>query len=447
MKRDAEKSLKEWLGKRNRPPLVIRGARQVGKSTLVKDFCAHEGLVLNELNLYRHLDLTPVFHSLDPKRICHEISDKLSRDILQPGQLLFLDEIQAIPEAIDALRYLYEEMPSLPVVSAGSLLEFALSKHNFSMPVGRVQYMFLGPLTFREFVSAQDAYLANLLAPASLAEGISDAAHARLLALLRQFIFAGGMPEAAQCWIDTGDMGEVAAVHGRILDTYVDDFAKYAGGADLALMQRILMSVPAHVGEKVKYVNFSREHKAAKVASIIDLFTKARIICPVCHTDAGGVPLGAEERPGVFKLLFLDIGLMNHANGLRLRDIEHLDDITLVNEGKIAEQFVGQHLFFRGGDFEKPRLNYWLREGAKNNAEVDYVIENGTEVLPVEVKAGASGSLKALRQMMLEKRLGRAIRFDSGKGGIQTVSIGGETSFELVSLPLYAASLPIQELL
>lgn len=447
MKRTAEKSLREWYGKRNRHPLVIRGARQVGKSTLVRDFCADEGLVLNELNLYRHLDMTPAFRSLDPKRICREISDKLSRDISQPGQLLFLDEIQAIPEAIDALRYFFEEMPSLPVISAGSLLEFALSKHKFSMPVGRVQYMFLGPLTFREFVSAQDAYLADLLTPASVWVGVSDAAHERLLSLLRRFVFAGGMPEAAQCWIDTGDMGEVAAVHGRILDTYVDDFAKYADGADLALMQRILMSVPAHVGEKVKYVNYSREHKAAKVGSILELFAKARIICPVHHSDAGGVPLGAEERSDVFKLLFLDIGLMNHANGLRLGDIERLDDVALVNEGKIAEQFVGQHLFFRGGDFEKPRLNYWLREGAKNNAEVDYVVENGMEVLPVEVKAGASGSLKALRQMMLEKRLGRAIRLDAGKGGRQTVSLGGGASFELVSLPLYAASLPIQELI
>ncbi len=446
MKRTAEESLRQWYGTRNRHPLVIRGARQVGKSTLVRDFCAHEGLILNELNLYRHLDMTPVFRSLDPKRICREISDKLSRDISQPGQLLFLDEIQAIPEAIDALRYFFEEYPSLPVVSAGSLLEFALFKHKFPMPVGRVQYMFLGPLTFHEFISAQDAYLGNLLTPASLREGISDTAHERLLALLRQFVFAGGMPEATQCLIDTGDMAEVAAVHGRILDTYVDDFAKYADGADLALMQRILMSVPAHVGEKVKYVNYSREHKAAKVASILDLFTKARIICPVRHTDAGGVPLGAEERPDVFKLLFLDIGLMNHANGLRLGDIERLDNITLVNEGKIAEQFVGQHLFFRGGDFEKPRLNYWLREGAKNNAEVDYVVENGMEVLPVEVKAGACGSLKALRQMMLEKRLARAIRFDAGKGGRQMVPMGGEVQFELLSLPLYAASLPIREL-
>ncbi len=447
MKRTAENSLREWYHGRKRHPLVIRGARQVGKSTLVRDFAAAEGLVLNELNLYRHLDLTSAFRSLDPRRICREISDKLSRDVSQPGQILFLDEIQAIPEAIDALRYLYEEMPELPVVSAGSLLEFALAKHGFSMPVGRVQYMFLGPVSFQEFVAAQDAYLAGLLDADAIREGLTDAAHERLLGLVRRFVFAGGMPEAAQCWIDTGDMAQVSAVHARILDTYVDDFAKYADGADLALMQRFFLSVPAHVGEKTKFVNYSREHKAAKVSSIIDLFTKARIVCPVVHSDAGGIPLGAEERPDVKKLLFLDVGLMNWANGLSWRDIEHLEGTAFVNEGKIAEQFVGQHLFFRRGDFENPRLNYWLREGAKDNAEVDYVVENGTEVLPVEVKAGASGSLKALRQMILEKRLRRAVRFDAGKGGRQTVSVGNDTAFELISLPLYAAALPLREFL
>ena len=447
MKRTAEQSLGNWYRGRNRHPLVIRGARQVGKSTLVKDFAAREGLVLNELNLYRHLDLTPTFRTLDPKRICREISDTLSRDVTKPGQLLFLDEIQAIPEAIDALRYFFEEMPELPVVSAGSLLEFALAKHGFSMPVGRVQYMFMGPVTLREFVAAQDSHLAGLLDPAAIREGLSDVAHGRLLEQMRRFLLVGGMPEAAQCWIDTGDMTQVMDVHRRILDTYVDDFAKYADGADLALMQRILMTVPSHVGEKVKFVNYSREHKAAKVSSVIDLFVKARIICPVVHSDAGGIPLGAEERPSVKKLLFLDIGLMNRANGLFWRDIAGLDDVALVNEGKIAEQFVGQHLFFRGGDFENPRLNYWLREGATGNAEVDYVVENGTEVLPIEVKAGASGSLKALRQMILEKRLRRAVRFDAGRLSRQTIAIGCDQSFELTTLPLYAATLPIGDFL
>lgn len=438
MRRTAEGSLKKWFGGRKRHPLVIRGARQVGKSTLVREFAAREGLVLNEINLYRNLDLTKAFRSLDPERICQEISDRLSRDVRRPGALLFLDEIQAIPEAIDALRYFCEEMPGLAVVSAGSLLEFALARHGFSMPVGRVEYMFMGPVAFGEFVAEADGYLAELLDAEKLRAGISETAHGRLMELVRRFMLVGGMPEAAQAWLDSHDMAEVSAVHRRILDTYVDDFAKYAGGTDLALMQGILRTVPARVGEKVKYVRYSREHKAAKVAGILDLFAKARIVCPVTHSDAGGIPLGAQERPEVRKLLFLDVGLMNHANGLSWSRLAGMDDVELVNEGAVAEQFVGQHLFFRGGDFEFPRLHYWLREGAKNNAEVDYVVEAGAEVVPVEVKAGASGSLKALRQMMLEKRLERAVRFDAGRHGVQHVPLGEAGGFELESWPLYA---------
>jgi hypothetical protein len=417
--------------------LVIRGARQVGKSTLVRDFAAREGLTLNEINLYRNLDLTKVFRSLDPERICQEISDRLSRDVRRPGALLFLDEIQAIPEAIDALRYFYEEMPGVAVASAGSLLEFALARHGFSMPVGRVEYMFMGPVTFGEFAAAEDGYLAGLLDAGKLRAGISDSAHERLMGLVRRYMLVGGMPEAAQAWLDTRDMGEVSVVHRRIFETYVDDFAKYAGGADLALMQGILRAVPARVGEKVKYVHYSREHKAAKVAGILDLFAKARIVCPVTHSDAGGIPLGAQERPEVRKLLFLDVGLMNHANGLSWPRLAGMDEVALVNEGAVAEQFVGQHLFFRRGDFELPRLHYWLREGAKNNAEVDYLVEDGAEVLPVEVKAGASGSLKALRQMVLEKGLKRAVRFDAGRHGVQRVSMGAAGEYELETWPLY----------
>ena len=441
VRRAALDSMKAWYAGRNRHPLVIRGARQVGKSTLVHDFARAEGLVLREINLYRNLDLIAAFRSLDPKRICREISDKLSADVTRPGCLLFLDELQAIPESIDALRYFYEEMPQLPVVSAGSLLEFALASHRFSMPVGRVEYMFLGPTTFIEFLAEEDAYLAGMVDRERIVAGLSETAHRRLMEAVRRYMLVGGMPEATQVWLDTHDMAEVVKVHRRIVNTYIDDFAKYANGADLALMQNVFRALPMHVGEKVKYVNFSRDCKAAKVAMVIDLFVKARIAYPVVHSDSNEIPLGAEEDPSVRKLLYLDVGLLNYANGMTWTRMSSLDDVTLVNEGVVAEQFVGQHLFFGRGDFEEPRLNYWLREGAKNNAEVDYVIDRETEVLPVEVKAGASGSLKALRQMMIDKRLTRAVRFDAGRFSRQFVRIADEGGYDLETLPLYAVSL------
>ena len=331
MKREALDSLRSWFRGRNRHPLVIRGARQVGKSTLVRDFAAAEGLTLYEINLYRNLDLTAAFRSLDPMRICQEISDRISADVRTPGGMLFLDELQAIPEAIDALRYFYEDMPDMPIVAAGSLLEFALAKHSFSMPVGRVEYMFLGPVTFREFVAAADEYLSGYLSMEKIRSGVSDAVHRKLMDLVRRYMFVGGMPEAAQAWLDSQDLSEVSSVQRRIVNTYIDDFAKYSNGADLALMQGVFRAMPAHVGEKVKYVNYSRENKAAKVAAAIDLFVKARIACPVVHSDSNGIPLGAEERPAVRKLLFLDVGLMNYANGLTWTRLSGMDDMVLVN--------------------------------------------------------------------------------------------------------------------
>ncbi|MCR4572340.1 MAG: ATP-binding protein [Lentisphaeria bacterium] len=441
MRRTAEKELKNWFANEKRHPLVIRGARQVGKSTLVRDFATHEGLQLNEINLYRNLRLADVFKTLDPKRICDELSDFLSRDVRSSGTLLFLDEIQAIPEAIDALRYFYEEMPEFPVVTAGSLLEFTLAEHRFSMPVGRVEYMFLGPVTFNEFMAEANGYLAEQLTKEKISAGLSETAHKGLMELVRRFMLVGGMPEAAQAWLDSGKMGEVSAVHWRIFNTYIDDFAKYASGTDLALMQSIFRSIPAHVREKVKYVNYSREHKAAKIASAIDLFIKARIACPVVHSDCNGLPLGAEERATVRKLLFMDVGLMNYANGLTWTDLNDMDDTQLVNEGSIAEQFIGQHLFFRRGVFEEPRLNYWLREGKSDHAEVDYVIERGRKILPIEVKAGKAGSMKALRQMMQEKKLTEAMRFDASPYSAQRISVEdashGVWEWLFTSVPLY----------
>ena len=439
MQRTAEHSLDKWIASKSRHPLIIRGARQVGKSTLVKDFAKHSGLYLNEINLYRHQDLTNVFRTVDPKRICDELSDRLSSDVRAKGSILFLDEIQSIPEAIDALRYFYEEMPELPVISAGSLLEFALAEHNFSMPVGRVEYMFLGPVTFDEFVAAANPYLARYLSDGKIREGLSDTAHNELMKLVREFMLVGGMPEAAQTWLDSKEMKDVTAVHRRIFNTYIDDFAKYANGAELALMQSVFRKMPSQVGRKLKYVNYSSEHKAVTVASVIDLFIKARIACPVIHSSANGIPLGAEERPNVRKLLFMDIGLMNYANGLTYAEIQNIDDDRMINEGNIAEQFIGQHLFFRRGLFEMPRLNYWLRESASSNAEVDYVIENGMDVLPVEVKAGKQGTMRALHLMMTEKRLKKALRFDASKYEEQNIVVSDSgNSWTLVSAPLYA---------
>ncbi len=442
MKRTAEQRLETWLSSPYRKPILLRGARQVGKSTLVQSFAMKHGLVLNEVNLERHRDLAPVFATLDPKAICTRIGAIVGRDVQAGGSLLFLDEIQAVPEAIAALRYFREEMPELPVAAAGSLLEFALAKHSFSMPVGRIEYLHLGPVDFLEFAAEVNPWLASKLDMKTIRSEVGRALHPELMRLLRLYLLVGGMPESVQRYADTRSVAEASAVHEQILGTYVDDFAKYANGRDLAQMQAIFRRIPGNVAKKAKFVNFDRDAKSRDVKAILDLFAKARIMTQVFHTDANGVPLGADENREVWKPLFLDVGLLLHACGLGEADIAAMSDEQLVNAGVLAEQFIGQHLFYRNGSSVEPTIHYWLREGGMNNAEVDYVISMGHDIVPVEVKSGKTGTLRALRLMMEEKGLRRAIRFDAGVASVQAVPLGGGSEFLLETLPLYAVACP-----
>ena len=439
MKRKATERLEKWIASCHRKPLLMRGARQVGKSTLVQNFAREKGLTLNEVNLERRREIGPIFATMDPVAICNRIGALLGRDVRAEGSLLFLDEIQAVPEAIAALRYFNEEMPGLPVVAAGSLLEFALQKHSFSMPVGRIEYFHLGPMDFREFAEEVNPFLASKLDLGLIRTREAASFHADMMRLLRLYLVVGGMPECVLRYVESRSLAEVADVQEEILGTYVDDFAKYANGRDLALMQAIFRRVPAHVGQKVKFVNFAREVKSREVKSILDLFAKARVLTCVFNTDANGIPLGAEEDRDVWKPLFLDVGLMNHANGIGEFELQTLADDELVNAGAIAEQFVGQQLLYRNGNLAEPSLHYWLREGGKNNAEVDYLVAEGVRVLPVEVKAGKSGTLRSLHLLMKDKGLPRALRFDAGTAGLQLVTLADGVRYELETLPLYAA--------
>ncbi len=277
--RYAENHLQEWYRSRRRKPLVLRGARQVGKSTVIRQFAANNQMALAEINLERHLYLDAVFKTLDLNRIIHELEAVAGQKINPEDTILFLDEIQGTPHAIQALRYFYEERPDLPVVGAGSLLEFTLADHHFSMPVGRITYYHLGPLTFKEFLSAASPDLEKYLTEFRIGEEIPLAAHKKLLNRQREYLFVGGMPEAVQLFIDEGSLTEVTAVQRSIADTYQDDFAKYAKQKDLVLLQQVFRYIPRGLGKKVKYSNMVREEPSIRVKNVIELLASARI----CH--------------------------------------------------------------------------------------------------------------------------------------------------------------------
>jgi len=441
LERAAEKYLKDWFQKERRKPLVLRGARQVGKSTLVRRFAQNNDLVLNEVNLEQHLYLDAIFKSLDMDIIIRELEALSGRNIQDPGAVLFLDEIQATPHAIQALRYFYEIKPKIPVISAGSLLEFALADHHFSMPVGRIEYYHLGPMTFSEFLTAVEPGLTRYLSEFTINQSIPLAAHQKLVKRQREYLFVGGMPEAVQIFAEKNALMEVTAVHRSIAETYQDDFSKYAKQKDLALMQKVFRQIPRIIGQKVKYSNISKEDKSREIKAVIDLLVNARVCHRVFHSNCSGVPLMAEINENVYKMLFMDVGIAVYLTGLDWIAMQAMDGQALVNEGKLAEQFVGQHLL---NSFEPPRLTYWLREAKSANAEVDFVTSSGDQMIPIEVKAGKSGALKSLQQFALGKNAALCVRFDLSPPDMSEISHLARSAsdsvpvtYSLLSLPLY----------
>ena len=451
MHRHQLKSLSDWLRRPGRKPLIIRGARQVGKSTLVELFCASAGKDLIAVNLERQAELAAAFAGpagKDPAALLNLI-EVVSEKRISARSLLFLDEIQAAPEALAALRYFLEERPDLPVVAAGSLMEFMLVDHPFPMPVGRIEYLNVGPMTFTEFLHG--------LGKERLADAIETFAwpdrdapewpallHGRLLEALRLHQFVGGMPEAVKTQAETGSLRAVSAVHSGILETYRDDFPKYASRRDLTRMLRVFNFAARHLGRKVKYSNVSADDRSATIRRDIDLLAMARVVAKVTHSHCSGLPLQADVKESVFKLIFLDLGLLNAICGLDWRTVAAQPDIDLINAGPGAEQFIGQHLQHLFAERTNRELTYWLREGRSNNAEVDYVAEFAGRILPIEVKAGGSGALKSLHQFVAEKGTPLAVRFDANPPSLQTLDApvrqGSDTSrvrYQLLSLPLY----------
>jgi len=434
--------LKRWKEKENRKPLVVRGARQVGKSHLVRAFAAECFENFVEINLETEVDAPSLFASREPNTIVRFLEARYGKPLLPGRSLLFLDEIQAAPELFAALRYFFEKLPALHVVAAGSLLDLALAERGASIPVGRIEFHHLGPMTFEEFLLAADKKgLAELLCTWVPTEELPQSIHAELMRLLRQYLVVGGMPAAAAAFFRAGDFRESAEEQQSILTTYRDDFAKYGGRADRQRLEILFARIPRLVGGKFKYSLVDREERSRDLGRALDLLCRARVAHRVRHTAANGLPLGAQADDRDFKLLFLDVGLLCRSCGLGVLDVERAGELLLVNSGALCEQHVGQHLLYAEAPFVEPELHCWMRQKSQSNAEVDYVVAVDGSVVPVEVKAGKTGTLKSLQVFLREKRLDFALRFNADRPSsldAETTLPGGDNRrFRLLSLPLY----------
>ena len=444
MKRFAIKDLIHWFERSNRKPMVLRGARQVGKSTLVRMFAKERELDLMEINLERFLYLDDIFKTYDLNKVLKELEAICGKKINE-STLIFLDEIQATPQGIACLRYFKEDRPDIAVIATGSLLEFTLADHSFSMPVGRIEYRHLGPMSFKEFLEELSPELTAYVEDVHWAKPIPMGAHLKLQEKLREYMYVGGMPDAVKLYGESGSLQDVQEIQRSICETYQDDFAKYARQKDLALLQKIFRSLPTIAGQKVKYSNISQEHRAVEVRNAIELLVKARVFHEVSSSSCSGLPLNAQINTKVFKLISLDIGIFNFLCGLDWLAINALTDQQLINKGFLAEQLVGQQLLVDPEMRKKPSLTYWLREGKTANAEVDYVYSRANYIIPIEVKSGTAGSLKSLQQFMHLKESQLAVKFDQNPASMQEVNCrikngGGirDVRFPLLSLPLYA---------
>lgn len=419
MERSTYPYLAKWLVQSPRKPLVIRGARQVGKSYLVQDFCRKQGLACLEINFERRPLLKQIFASRDLSKIRVQLESHFEQK-LQNQCLLFLDEIQGAPEVFALLRYFFEEWPELPVIAAGSLLDFALKEMSYSVPVGRIEYLFLGPMSFEEFLVAQGKNsLVSFLRDYSFPDQVPDYFHTTLLEELRVYSFIGGMPEAVAAFAQNQDFLRCDQVQKSLLLTYREDFNKYRNRIPLERLHLLFDAIPREVGKKLVYSRLSDRERSEALGNALDLLCMANICHKVHHSSGNGIPLGAEVDPRRFKVLFIDVGLLSSSLGIRLGELMQTLDLLRIHEGSIAEQLIGQQLLYLNPSYMRPELYYWVREKAGSMAEVDYLIAHGSQVAPVEVKAGKSGKLKSLRIFMEAKKSHLGIHFSAEQPGLE----------------------------
>jgi uncharacterized protein len=429
MKRLIEHELAEWKLSDGRKVLLMRGARQVGKTWSIRNLGRSFDLFL-EFNFEEDSALSRFFEGrLEPHCLCERLSAYAGRTIIPGKTLVFFDEIQACPNALRALRFFYEKMPELHVVAAGSLLEFALEEIS-SFGVGRIEYRHMYPLSIREFAMACGHEAALDLVCHERTHDGKDPLHRQLVDMVRLYMMIGGFPEIVKYYVKNRDLPGCMALLDHLLITLRSDFAKYRKRVPASRLMSVLESVAVQAGGKFMYSRVADDLRSEQIRNAAELLVLAGLVYQIPHSSAQGVPLGSQVNHRKFKMILCDVGLYQRLSGLRLSDEVTKDDRAAINSGAAAELLAGMELLASSPPRTHPGLFYWHRESRNSNAEVDYVIQAGSDIVPVEVKAGTRGSMRSLH-MFLESH--------------QTSPYGIRTSLEPFSeygdirvIPLYA---------
>jgi len=432
MYRFIEAELEKWAEESEALPLLLRGARQVGKTYTLKHFAAKQFESHVYINLETDKEFIDDFKTLDPHRIINKIFALKNIEVEAGKTLLIIDEIQECPEAIVSLRYFYERIPGLHVAGAGSLLDFALSSGEISIPVGRVQYLFMQPMSFMEFLLAcGNKGLYEYIQQLSLCQPTDPSIHLRLIEELKIYLMLGGMPGVVARYIKHAKtFPQAFKYQDSIISTYQDDFKKYAKKSEQKYLVKTFQAIPSLVGTKLKYSNIDRDYKAAELRNALELLVDANVIQLIKATQPHSRPLAVLASDKDFKPLFLDVGLMQKIFGLDL-ELIYSGDFHSSAAGGIAEQLVGQELLAYSDCYKPRSLYYWYRDRGAAKAEIDFLLDFNGLVLPLEVKSGSNGHLKSLKLCMSDHKLSLGLKCSQEDLSYQQ---------GILSVPLYAVS-------
>jgi predicted AAA+ superfamily ATPase len=436
--RPIDRALKSWFDQPERKPLVLRGARQTGKTAAVRHLAKDADLYI-ELNLERFDDQRLVEACERPSDLVQALRLRANVARFPARTLIFLDEIQVSPKAVSFLRFFREDHPELAVVAAGSLLEGRLKEGDFAFPVGRVTFRYLRPFSFFEFLGAVDrGALAARLEEATRGRGISSALHEESLSLLRDYLWVGGMPEAVNCWAEDRSASGVRQIQADLRQAFAEDLQKYTGAR--ASLDTTFAHLPHHYGQRFSYEKFSPGGSSAATKRALALLDNAMIVRLCWPTSDVSPPLQSRAKAAP-KLLPLDIGLMLAEVGVPFPVVRSAP-LEGVLDGRAAEVFVGLQILTRRMRTNVP-LHFWVSEGA-GNAELDWLAVGPEGLLPVEVKAGKQGTLRSLHQFLRRSGMTTGTRLYSGPMAEEDCAVvldGDPLRYRLRSWPLYLAEM------
>ncbi|WP_298359799.1 ATP-binding protein [Runella sp.] len=432
--RKALEELKKWRTSNRRKPLIVRGARQVGKTTVVTEF-SKEFKQFISLNLEKPTDAQIFRGFRSMNYLIEELFFRTNQSIHEQDTLIFIDEIQQVPEAINLLRYFYEEYPQYAVIAAGSLLETILAE-KVTIPVGRVSYMVIRPISFEEFLIAKG----NEQAVAQFNKiPQDDFAFESLLETFHEYARIGGMPEVVDHYLNQSDLVQLNPIYEEILNSYMDDVDKYAKNQTMTqVLRHIIRNLGGEAGSRIKFQNFGHSnYRSREVGEAFLMLEKAFLVSLIYPTISSEIPIFNDRKKSP-RLQMLDTGLLNYSAKIQ-NDYFRINDLSEVYKGKVIEHLVGQEILSSKYNVMS-ELNFWTREKKDAEAEIDYIILKNNYVIPIEIKAGATGRLRSLLNFMDEVKHPWAIRLYAGRITVNELKTPKGKTFYLLNLPYYLAS-------